>query len=223
MNWIEACGYAGALLTLGTFAMTKMIPLRIVGIAANFAFIGYGALAPIYPVLGLHAILLPLNALRLYQMLQLIRKVADASQGDLNFDGLKPFMSRRVCTAGETIFRKGEPSSAMFYILSGRFWLSEIAQEMPPGEIIGDLGLVAPDNKRTLTFECLEGGELMMISYSSVKQLYFQNPTFGFYFLQLTSRRLFHDITRLEQRLAALTRGTGPDDGKQVSAAGGTR
>ena len=205
MNWIEACGYAGALLTLFTFAMTKMIPLRVIGIAANFAFIGYGALAPIYPVMGLHAILLPLNALRLYQMLQLIRKIADASQGDLNFDWLKPFMSRRACKAGETIFRKGELSSAMFYTLSGRFRLSEIAREVPPGEVIGDLGLIAPDNKRTLTFECVEDGELLTISYSSVKQLYFQNPKFGFYFLQLTSRRLFHDIARLEQRLAAST------------------
>jgi hypothetical protein len=46
INWIEAFGYAGALLTLGTFAMTRMIPLRIIGIGANFAFIAYGALAP---------------------------------------------------------------------------------------------------------------------------------------------------------------------------------
>jgi len=206
VNWIEACGYAGALLTLGTFAMTKMIPLRIIGIAANLAFISYGALAPIYPVLGLHAILLPLNALRLYQMLQLIRKVADASQGNLNFGWLTPFMSRRACKAGETIFRKGEPSSAMFYTLSGRFRLSEIAQEVLAGEVIGDLGLIAPDNKRSLTFECVEDGELLTISYASVKQLYFQNPKFGFYFLQLTSRRLFHDIARLEQRLARLGR-----------------
>jgi CRP-like cAMP-binding protein len=205
INWIEAFGYAGAILTLGTFAMTKMIPLRIIGIGANFAFISYGALALVYPVLGLHAILLPLNALRLYQMLQLIRKVEDAAQGDLNFEWLKPFMSRRVCKSGETIFRKGELSSAMFYTLSGRFRLSEIAQEVPPGEVIGDLGLIAPDNKRTLTFECVEDGELLTISYSSVKQLYFQNQKFGFYFLQLASRRLFQDIARLEQRLAAST------------------
>src|SRR6185436_17080936 len=110
------------------------------------------ALAPIYPVLGLHAILLPLNALRLYQMLQLVRKVGEASRGDLNFDWLKPFMSKRSCKAGEIIFRKGELSSAMFFTLSGRFCLSEIGVDVPPGEVIGDLGLIAPDNKRTLTF-----------------------------------------------------------------------
>jgi CRP/FNR family transcriptional regulator, cyclic AMP receptor protein len=126
INWIEVFGYAGALLTLGTFAMTKMIPLRIVGIGANFAFISYGALAPIYPVLVLHMILLPLNSLRLYQMLQLIQKVREASQGDLNFDWLKPFMSKRACKAGETIFRKGDLSSAMFYTVSGRFRLDEL-------------------------------------------------------------------------------------------------
>ena len=74
-----------------------------------------------------------------------------------------------------------------------------------PGEVVGDLGLIAPDSKRTLTFECVEAGELLTIAYSAVKQLYFQNPKFGFYFLQLTSRRLFQDITRLEQRLAAST------------------
>src|SRR5262245_15143760 len=98
--------------------MTKMIPLRIIGIGANVSFIIYGALAPIYPVLVLHTILLPLNSLRLYQMLQLIRKVREASQGDLNFDWLKPFMSKRACKAGEAIFHKGDLSSAMFYTVS---------------------------------------------------------------------------------------------------------
>ena len=54
------------------------------------------------------------------------------------------------------------------------------------------------DNKRTLTFECVEDGELLTISYSQVKQIYFQNPVFGFYFLQLISQRLFKDIERLQ-------------------------
>jgi CRP-like cAMP-binding protein len=56
-----------------------------------------------------------------------------------------------------------------------------------PGQVIGELGLIAPDNKRTLTFECMEDGELVTISCGQVKQLYFQNPQFGFYFLQLIS------------------------------------
>jgi hypothetical protein len=36
-----------------------------------------------------------------------------------------------------------------------------------------------------------------------VKQLYFQNPKFGFYFLDLIAQRLFRDIQRLEAKIAA--------------------
>jgi CRP/FNR family transcriptional regulator, cyclic AMP receptor protein len=48
----------------------------------------------------LHAALLPLNSLRLYQMLQLVKKVKAASRGDLSMDWLKPFMSKRSAKAG---------------------------------------------------------------------------------------------------------------------------
>ncbi len=40
-------------------------------------------------------------------------------------------------------------------------------------------------------------GELRTINSSAVQQLYFQSPKSGFYFLQLFSQRLFHDIARL--------------------------
>jgi CRP-like cAMP-binding protein len=164
------------------------------------AFIAYGLLSKIYPSLFLHLVLLPLNSVRLYQMLQLVEKVKVASRGDLNMDWLKPFMTKRAVKAGEVLFRKGELSNAMYYTVRGRFRLPEIANDVLPGEVIGEMGLIAPDNKRTLSFECVEDGELLAISYSQVKQLYFQNPRFGFYFLQLISQRLFQDIKRLEQK-----------------------
>jgi CRP-like cAMP-binding protein len=200
VSWIEALGYLGALLTFGTYSMKTMIPLRIIGLCANCVFIVYGYLAPVYPQLLLHGVLLPLNSLRLYQMLQLVGRVRTASRGDLNMDWLKPFMSRRACKSREIIFRKGDVSSAMFYVVSGSYRLEEIEQDVSPGQIIGEVGLIAPDGKRTLTFQCIEGGELLTISYDQVKQLYFQNPQFGFYFLQLISRRLFQDIARLQDK-----------------------
>lgn len=200
ISWIEALGYLGALLTFGTYSMKTMIPLRIIGLCANCVFIAYGYLAPVYPQLVLHGVLLPLNSLRLYQMLQLVKQVRSASQNDLNMDWLKPFMSKRACKAGEIIFRKGDVASAMFYTVSGSYRLNEIEQDVGPGQVVGEVGLIAPDNKRTLTFECIEGGELLTISYDQVKQIYFQNPRFGFYFLQLISRRLFQDIARLQDK-----------------------
>jgi uncharacterized protein YjiS (DUF1127 family) len=48
--------------------MSSMVPLRAVAICSNVLFAGYGALAHIYPVLALHAILLPVNVVRLIQV-----------------------------------------------------------------------------------------------------------------------------------------------------------
>jgi CRP-like cAMP-binding protein len=200
MDWVEFVGYAGAMLTLGTYSMRRMIPLRVIGICANCLFAAYGFLGPVYPQLLLHGALLPLNVMRLREMLQLTGKVKAASQSDLNMEWLKPFMTMRMAKRGEVLFRKGDVSSAMFYTVTGRYRLKEIGQDIGSGQVIGEIGLIAPDNKRTLTFECIEDGELLTITYGQVKELYFQNPSFGFYFLQLISQRLFRDIERLQQR-----------------------
>ncbi len=201
MFWIEAIGYLGALLTIGTYSMKTMIPLRISGICANCIFITYGILAPVYPQLILHSVLLPLNIARLVQMISLTKKVAEAANGDLSIEWLKPFMSRRTVKQGEILFRKGDSSGLMFYPVSGRYRLNETGIELGPGQLVGEIGLITPDNKRTATLECIEDGELFSITYQNVKQLYFQNPKFGFHLLQLIGRRLFDNIRRLEENV----------------------
>ena len=84
-----------------------------------------------------------------------------------------------------------------------------------PGAVVGEFALISIDKTRTQTLQCTEAGELLEITYGQVKQLYYQNPTFGFSFLQLTSGRLFENIKRLElevaqlrAQLAALSRGS---------------
>jgi CRP/FNR family transcriptional regulator, cyclic AMP receptor protein len=63
-------GYLASLLVLATFSVRGMVALRTLAIASNLAFIGYAALAQIYPVLLLHALLLPVNLSRLSQALR---------------------------------------------------------------------------------------------------------------------------------------------------------
>ncbi len=63
--------------------------------------------------------------------------------------------------------------------------------------MFGELGLISPGNVRTQTVECLaDGPPALAASYQMVKELYFQDPEFGFYFLRLTSERLFQNISR---------------------------
>jgi hypothetical protein len=61
----DLLGWVASLLTLITFAQTSMIWLRVTAILASVFFIAYGAIGHFLPVLTLHAILLPLNSLRL--------------------------------------------------------------------------------------------------------------------------------------------------------------
>jgi CRP/FNR family transcriptional regulator, cyclic AMP receptor protein len=93
MMLADLLGYLAAVLVLATFSMRTMLPLRITGIASNCAFIAYAYVVAAYPVLILHLILLPLNSLRLYQMQQLVKRVREASRGDLSMDWLKPYMT----------------------------------------------------------------------------------------------------------------------------------
>ena len=120
-----------------------------------------------------------------------------------NMDWLKPFTSTHWARSGDVLFRKGDAADAMFFVVSGHYRLTELGIDIPLGEIVGELGLFALNKSRTQTLECIGDGELMRISYEQVKQLYYQNPQFGFYFIQLTTRRLFENIARLERELAA--------------------
>jgi CRP/FNR family transcriptional regulator, cyclic AMP receptor protein len=160
-------------------------------------------LGSLHPVLVLHLILLPLNCIRLREMLRLTREVRVVTQGDLNMDWLKPFTSVRPYGCGDVLFRKGDIADAMYFVVSGRFRLTELSKDILPGQIVGELGLLAPDRLRTQTLRCIEGGQMLQITYEQVKELYYQNPQFGFYFLQLTARRLFENISSLERDLGA--------------------
>jgi hypothetical protein len=65
---IDAVGYLAAGLVLATFSMRSMASLRCVAIASNLAFICYGYAGELMPVLFLHALLLPMNVLRLAEI-----------------------------------------------------------------------------------------------------------------------------------------------------------
>jgi CRP/FNR family transcriptional regulator, cyclic AMP receptor protein len=197
MQWIEAFGYLGALMTLATFSMKTMLHLRMVGIVANLAFITYGVLDHVYPVLLLHMTLLPLNVWRLWQLLQITRQIKVISVSRLSMEWLKPFSRRKDAQAGETLFRKGDAATEILFVLSGRFRAVEADVVLEQGEVIGELGLIAKERKRTQTVVCEHAGSLLQINYDEVRQMYFQNPRFGFFFLELVAERLMRDANRM--------------------------
>jgi len=63
----DVLGYSAAGLVLVTFLAQSITVLRAIAIASNVMFIGYALVAWLPPVLVLHALLLPINAWRLWQ------------------------------------------------------------------------------------------------------------------------------------------------------------
>jgi CRP/FNR family transcriptional regulator, cyclic AMP receptor protein len=63
-----------------TFVAKDMRVLRIVAIFSNLAFITYGAIAWLPPVLFLHMVLLPLNIVRLAEIIRASRATGDLTE-----------------------------------------------------------------------------------------------------------------------------------------------
>lgn len=190
MSWIELLGYAGSVLMFSTFYMKTMIPLRVVGITANVFMISYTALAGVYPVLILQSALLPLNILRLFQVRRLIARVDEASTSELDLDALVPFMHHQHYTAGTKLFSEGDHADAMFIIQRGTVKLPSIDVELAAGAVLGEIGIIHPDGKRTGDAVCETDVDVLTISHNHVLQLYYQSPEFGFYLLRLVTDRL---------------------------------
>jgi len=200
---VVALGFLAGALYIASHYMKTMIPLRICEIGSNVLFVGYGIMYPSYPTFALYGILIVINSLRLYEMVQMLKKVRVAASGDLSMEWLKPFMHRHAYKRGDVLFRKGDEADEMFFIVSGRCRVKELDLDLNPGQIVGELGFLNPDHKRTQTVECTEGGDLLTITYDKVRELCLQDPSFGFYLLTLTSNRLLQNVHHMEQLLAA--------------------
>jgi CRP/FNR family cyclic AMP-dependent transcriptional regulator len=202
MHAAELVGYLASALVFATFYMKTMMPLRTIAIASNVAFISYGYLGEMTPILILHVALLPLNLWRLYQTRQLVNKVRRAMEGDLSFDWLIPHMNSRSFASGETIFRKGDPARELFLISAGTVRLAELRIEIGKGSMVGEIGVFSPYKARIATAIAVTRVDVLAIAEDRVIALYNENREFGFYLVSLITKRLVANFEELERRVA---------------------
>jgi hypothetical protein len=188
----------GAIFFVATLLTQTMVPLRVANMIGCAFFAAFGALTGAVTTFLLYLLLVPINAFRLRQMLNLVKKARAATQGDTSMEWLKPFMTERKYRKGDILMKKGDAADEMLLTVTGKFLVKEIDVELPPGRLMGELGFLTPDNRRTATIECTEDGHVLTITYEKLLEIYFQNPQFGYYFLVLTSQRLLENNARLE-------------------------
>src|SRR5262245_11439182 len=74
INLANMFALMGAIFFVATLLMRTIVPLRIAALISNVFFIAYGVLANSINAFILYCLLLPINSVRLYQMIKLIRK-----------------------------------------------------------------------------------------------------------------------------------------------------
>jgi CRP/FNR family cyclic AMP-dependent transcriptional regulator len=190
---IVVAAWVAALLVFSSFFMKTIVPLRVVAIASNVAFIGYallglqyGIFGRVYPILVLHSALLPLNVIRLRQIKRLIKTVNQASSSEA-FDSLIPYMRSETHRKGETLFSRGDPADKLYLIGEGSVRLTELGRRLSNGAVFGEVGLFAPQAVRSATAVCEDDCRLYAIAKDKVLELYYQNPHFGFFLIRLVS------------------------------------
>ena len=191
---------ATALMVVSSFVKT-MIPLRWLAVGGNFGFLLYGALHPSIPMLLLNGLLLPINILRAVEMVRLTKRVKAAAAQSTGV-WLKPYMMRTKRKAGDVLFHKGDRADHLYFLAEGRIEIVEIGVYIEPGTMFGEIAFFAPDKKRTNTARCVGPCTVLTIDESTVNQLYYQNPEFGFQLMALVAGRLTADVRRLQEQIA---------------------
>jgi len=186
----EAFGIAAAAASLYAAHSKTIIPLRWAAIAANALAMIYSLLHGTYPTFALNAVLLPLNAWRLHAMLRLIGEIEEALKSDMKADWLLPYARPKTFRAGDVMIQRGDYATAAFYVVAGEVEIAELNQSYGPGTLLGEIGLFTPDGRRTRTVRCKTDVDAAVLDYDRFKELYFQNPQFGFRLLQLIVARM---------------------------------
>src|SRR5262245_54172634 len=114
INTANMLALGGAIFYVATLMMRTIVPLRVIGIISIAFFIAYGVVAGAVSTLLLYLLSLPINVIRLRQMLTLVKKARTSAQGDLSMDWLRHYMTPRKYRKGDVLFRKGDVANESF-------------------------------------------------------------------------------------------------------------
>lgn len=180
----------GVVLAAVAALMRTMVPLRWLTVGSNAALLVFGLLHPSPTTALVFALLLPINVYRAIEIMRLTRRVRQATAGsDMATIWLKPYMKPHRLRAGRILFRKGDRANRLYLLTSGEAEVVELGERLKPGRMFGEVALFTADRVRTGTVRAVTDCTLLWIHESTVRQLYYQNPAFGFHLIELLASR----------------------------------
>ncbi|MEL7252833.1 MAG: cyclic nucleotide-binding domain-containing protein [Pseudomonadota bacterium] len=191
LHLIEAIGWTASILTVATYAVNTMIPLRILAIVSSVFFLIYGIMTEIWPMVMMEALLLPINSYRFWQILSLrnaLTRVTEDKEPD--FSVVKSYGKKRTFDAGSIVFEKGDPVDSLYFLAQGRVAIEGIGVELHDGEIFGEMAFFTESATRTATVRCLEDTLVYELDKTRFMRLQFEDPGFGMAIMRTITRRL---------------------------------
>jgi hypothetical protein len=191
-----------ALVLAGAFVRT-MTPLRWLAAGSNLGLLVYGALRPSPITLIIAAALLPINIYRAVEVTLLTRRVKRAAaEADHAALWIRPYMKARRLKPGEVLFSKGDSADRLHLLADGAMELADVGEALQVGRIFGEIALFSPSGLRTHTVRCITACTVLEIHESTVRQLFYQNPAFGFHLIALLAANFNRSLERAERQLA---------------------
>jgi CRP/FNR family cyclic AMP-dependent transcriptional regulator len=114
----------------------------------------------------------------------------------------------RRCAAGETVFERGAPGTALLGVISGRVKVSVLSPDgrelilniIKPGEVFGEIALL-DGGERTANAAALADSELLVLHRRDFLPLLERHPALGLQLIELLCRRLRATSQQVEEML----------------------
>lgn len=99
-----------------------------------------------------------------------------------------------VIRQGDCLFKEGDPSEElMFVLISGTAEIivgNKVVENAAPGTIVGEMGIIAPQEKRTATVRCTTDCEYARINQRRFSYLVTEAPHFALEIMHVLVSRL---------------------------------
>lgn len=199
MNTDILLGLVGLAFSFASFAMKRMVPLRVLALIGNVLLIVSDLIGGgITPSLVLNLALLPVNIRRLWEIKKMAKDIEQTTPDAAVSQWLLPNMKYRKFRQGDVLFRKGDSADRLIYIANGELRALESGSLIAAGELVGEIGLFSPQNQRTQTLTAVTDGHVFELAGEELFQLCYEQPKLGFMLMRLITGRLLLDITRFE-------------------------
>ena len=118
-------------------------------------------------------------------------------------------------SAGNFLFREGEPSNGRMYVLAegkARVLLGgEMLENMIPSSLVGEMGLIEPDSVRSASVQAVTDCDFVGIDQGRFHFLVEQMPHFAMEVMRILANRLRQSDEHLATLLAGNNAGTGSE------------